>query len=68
MERFGKENRIVSKLFHLTRLKFQILNTDPSSTEQVLDETGIYSIRQVLEQKMRYLQALMSHSDAGFYW
>ncbi|XP_062554048.1 dynein regulatory complex protein 9-like [Armigeres subalbatus] len=61
------EKRIVSKLFHSAWFKLQILNAVPSSTDQLLDGTGSYSIGQLLEQKIAYLEAinccLLSHDD-----
>ncbi|KXJ83353.1 hypothetical protein RP20_CCG006478 [Aedes albopictus] len=56
MDDFAKS--IVSKLFYSAWFKLQILNAVPSSTEQLLDGTGSYSIRQLLEQTVGCLETM----------
>ncbi|XP_053691146.1 uncharacterized protein LOC128739674 [Sabethes cyaneus] len=60
------EKAVVSKLLHDAWFKLKILQLNPS-IDNIFDETGSYSVRQLLEQKIQYLESvdlrLLNHSN-----
>ncbi|EDS29964.1 conserved hypothetical protein [Culex quinquefasciatus] len=59
------KKHLVLKFFHNANVRLQILNANPASTGQLWDESGSYTIDQVLTQKIRYLQRISRCFEAS---
>ncbi|XP_058822898.1 uncharacterized protein LOC131684224 [Topomyia yanbarensis] len=56
----NSEQLIVSKFFGDASIKLQILNVNPSANDEIVDENGNFSIRELLEAKIQHLSMLGS--------